>query len=135
MVLALMENDRELVGILLVAGVGAVAVVASWRSGPMLVLLGLAVLEAFHRATQPFYSRMPGYDDSPFMDAVLCAAVLTYAAGHYRLLSLTHTIFPVDTGGRRRGANRPPAAGPSRSTAGIGVRQGCPARGRRRSWR
>lgn len=109
MVLALMENDRELVGILLVAGLGAVGVVAYWRSGTVLVLLGLAVLEVFHRATSPWYSRMPGYDDSPFMDAVLCAAVLTYATGNYRLLSLTHTIFPVDY--RRPTPRREPAAG------------------------
>ena len=57
------------------------------------------------------------------MDAVLCAAVLAYAAGHYRLLSLVHTAFPIDY-------RRPPPAGPRDDrrpppTAGAAV--GAPA--------
>ena len=105
MILALMENDRELINILLVAGMGALAVITYWRIGTPLLLLGLVVLEVFHRLNRPWYAGSPGADESPFMDAVLCAAVLAYAAGHSRLLSLAHTAFPIDN-------RRPPPAGP-----------------------
>ena len=96
MVLALMENDRDLLWILLLAAVGAAAVIARWRIGPPLVVLGLATLEVFHLAAGSVYGRTPFSEESPFMDAVLAASVLAYAAGHYRLLSLAHSIFPVD---------------------------------------
>ncbi len=40
MILALMENDRELINILLgVAGMGALAVITHWRIGTPLLLL------------------------------------------------------------------------------------------------
>ncbi len=102
MILALMENDRELINILLVAGMGALAVITFWRIGTPLLLMGLVLLEVYHRLNRPWYAASPTADDSPFMDAVLCAAVLAYAAGHSRLLSLGHTAFPIDL-------RRPPA--------------------------
>ena len=125
MVLALMENDRELLGVLVLAVLGGLAVIARWRSGPALLLLGLAVLDVIYIFNRSFYVRLPGFDDSPFMDAVLCAAVLTYAAGHYRLLSLTHTAFPIDyrrpppRPGSRDGARRPPFDGRHRRSAHL----------------
>ena len=132
MILALMENDRELINILLVAGMGALAVVTYWRIGTPLLLLGLVLLEVFHRLNRPWYSGSPGADDSPFMDAVLCAAVLAYAAGHSRLLSLAHTALPIDY-------RRPPPAGPrdDRRPPHDGRRSGrrtCRGRGKSRCW-
>jgi len=103
MVLALMENDHELIGILLLTGVAALGVMARWRAAPPLLLLGLAVLELYHRATWSHYSRAVDWQDTGFIDAVLCAAVLAYSVGQYRLLALTHSVFPID-------ARRPPAA-------------------------
>ena len=97
MVLALMENNRDLLWILLLAAVGAIGVVAHWRIGPPVVLLGLATLEVFYRATRPWYAHPPAWEEeSPLLDALLAACVLAYAAGHYRLLSLAHAVFPVD---------------------------------------
>ncbi|HVS37060.1 MAG TPA: hypothetical protein VMS17_15980 [Gemmataceae bacterium] len=117
MVLALLENDRDLLWILFVAGVGAVGVVARWRVGPVLVLLGLALLEVVNRT--PHWGRMRYLlsQESLFLDAVLAASMLTYAAGHYRLLSLTHSGFPVDA--RRR----PPPAGGGKAPAPRGQRR------------
>ena len=103
MILALMENDRDLLWILLLAAIAAVCVVAHWRIGPPLLLVGLAVLEvAYRRPLQPWYPRSALWEESSFMDAVLCASVLAYAAGHSRLVSLTRSIFPTDF-------RRPPA--------------------------
>jgi hypothetical protein len=115
MVLALEVNDRELLWILLLAAVGAVGVVARWRIGPPLLLLGLAVLEVYHHAIVPWYLRNVAWHESPLMNAVLCASVLAYAAGHYRLLSLVRTVFPIDYRRppalvRARGERRPPPA-------------------------
>ncbi|HBI41647.1 MAG TPA: hypothetical protein DDY78_02170 [Planctomycetales bacterium] len=103
MVLALTENDHELIGILLVAGIAALGVMARWRAAPLLLLLGLAVLELYHRATWSLYSRAADWQETGFTDAVLCAAVLAYSAGQYRLVALSHSVFPID-------ARRPPAA-------------------------
>jgi hypothetical protein len=99
-VFALMENEHELVGILLLTGVAAVGVMARWRAAPPLLLLGLAVLELYRRATWVRYLRGFDWQDTAFTDVVLCAALLAYSAGQYRLLALTHAIFPIDA--RRR---------------------------------
>jgi LPXTG-motif cell wall-anchored protein len=100
MVLVLMENEHELLFIVLLAAVGAVGVMARWRAAPLLLLLGLAVLELYYRATWTHYSRGFDWRDTVFTDAVLCAAVLAYSAGQYRLVALSHSVFPIDT--RRR---------------------------------
>ncbi len=115
MILALMENDRELINILLVAGMGALAVITYWRIGTPLLLLGLVVLEVFHRLNRPWYAGLPGADDSPFMDAVLCAAVLASARGGSSPSAVAGRIRPSPStivGRRRPGppARRPPAA-------------------------
>ena len=96
MVLALMLNDRDLLGVLLLAAAAAFGVVTCWRIGPPLVVLGLVALEVYHHLTQPWYLRSTIREQASFMDIVLCASVLAYAVGHYRLLALTHTAFPVD---------------------------------------
>ncbi len=122
MVLALMENDRDLLWILLLAAIGAAGAIAHWRIAPPLLLLGLATLEVFHLQSHPWYVQSRAWEESPFMDAVLAASVLAYAAGHYRLLSLAHAVFPVDQ--RRpppddRGARKPAPC------AGSGGRRNC----------
>jgi hypothetical protein len=121
MVLALMENDRDLLWILLVTAIGAAGVIARWRIAPPLVLLGLATLEVFHLQTRPFYVRPGAWDESPFMDAVLAASMLAYAAGHYRLLSLSQSIFPVDQRRPPGGPDRKKPAAPrgQRRSAGL----------------
>jgi hypothetical protein len=102
-VFALMENEHELIGILLLTGVAALGVMARWRAAPPLLLLGLAVLELYQRATWSRYLRGVDWQDTAFTDVVLCAAILAYTVGQYRLLALTHAIFPIDT-------RRPPPA-------------------------
>ncbi len=109
--------------------VGAVAVAARWRAGPVLVLLALLWL-----ATADGIGHSPlgtieflvgfvvaGIEGEPFLppvadfprrrlqhaallpDFFLAAAVVAYVAGHYRLVSLTRNVFPVD----RRRKTRP----------------------------
>jgi hypothetical protein len=102
LILALIENDRDLLGVLLLAAVGAAGVVMRWRAGPPLVLLGLAVLEWFHVINRPAFLGAE-WEESLFMDVVLAAAVLAYAAAHYRLMAMVHTAFPRDP-------RRPPPA-------------------------
>jgi hypothetical protein len=96
-VLVLMENDHELIGIVMLAGVGALGVIIHWRAAPPLLLLGLAVLELYHRDTWSRYYRGLDWRDTMFTDVALCAAVLAYSAGQYRLLTLTHSVFPINT--------------------------------------
>ena len=125
MVLALMENERELMSVLLLAALGALAVVAHWRVGPPLLLLGLVVVETTHAFSRSWYSVSAGSDEGPLMNAVSCAAVLAYSAGHYRLLSLVHTAVPVDyrrppaRSGSRDKERRPPFDGRHRRSAAL----------------
>jgi hypothetical protein len=100
MVLVLLENEHELIFIVLLAGVAAVGVMARWRAAPLLLLLGLAALELYHRATWRPYTRVEDWQANGFTDAALCALVLAYSAGQYRLTALTHSVFPIDA--RRR---------------------------------
>ena len=125
MVLALIENERDLFWAFFLAAIGAVGVIARWRAGPPLVLLGLVVLEVVHGFMGlPYATADSGWGDSVFMDAVLAAAVLAYAAGHYRLLSLVHTAFPIDPRRPpprrdRDGRRAPPPDGRRRRSAGL----------------
>ena len=98
-VLALTETDHELLWILLLASVGTLGVMARWRKAPLLLLVGLAVLELYHRATWVRSIHNFDSENTGFIDAVLSAAVLAFCVGQYRLVSLTHSIFPID---RRR---------------------------------
>ncbi len=59
------------------------------------------------------------------------ASVLAYAAGHYRLLSLAHSIFPVDV----RRPPPPPGGGKPSNPRGSGGRRSCRVRGSCRCWR
>ncbi len=113
MVLVLMERERDPIWVLFLAGVGAVGVMARWRAAPPLLLLGLAVIELYYRATWSYYSRAVDWQETMFTDVALCAVVLAYSLGQYRLVALTHSIFPIDA--RRRPppppmGKRPPAS-------------------------
>jgi hypothetical protein len=91
--LAQLQNGRDLPGVLAVAALGAVAVVARWSSGSPLLVAGLIAVETFHRYSRPRF----GYrDDVLVMDAVLAAATIAFAAGLYRLVSVSHTVLPID---------------------------------------
>jgi hypothetical protein len=96
--LALIENDRDLLSVLVLAGLGALFLLARFRAGPPLLIAGLVLLEVVHRWQRPwaFRGQPYGLDESPVMDAVMCAAVLAYAGGMYRLFALTHSVLPVD---------------------------------------
>jgi hypothetical protein len=113
MVLALLENDRDLIWILILALIGAVALLAKWRFGPPLLLAGLIVLEFANRVLWSGYGgRLYGWaDSSPFMDATLAAAFLVFAAGQYRIVSVVHSVLPPDV---RRRPPPPPPGPPNR---------------------
>jgi hypothetical protein len=95
MVLSLMENGRLPVGALVVAALGAVALVARWSAGPPLLVLALIVTETLHRLPRMRYS-LSYRDDVLLMDGVLAAAVIGFSAALYRLVALTRTIMYVD---------------------------------------
>ncbi len=69
MVLALIENERGLMGVLLLAALGALAVIAHWRAGPALLLTGLVAAWrrriAVSRSWYMYYMHVPGSDDAP----------------------------------------------------------------------
>lgn len=86
------------------AWIGGVSLLARWSLGPPLVLLsltGLLLAQARLRWSAAFWmrERVPS-----LLDLILCAAVLAYIMGHYRLLSLQRHIFPMD-------ARQPPGRG------------------------
>jgi len=79
---------------LLPALIGGLALLAHWSLGPPLVILSLtALILSDYRGGRAFWMRnqVPA-----LMDLVLCAAVLAYVLGHYRLLSLMRHVFPAD---------------------------------------
>jgi hypothetical protein len=129
MALALIENDHDPLTSVVLAGLGGLLVLVRFRAGPPLLLAGLVLLEGAHRSLRPwaFRGQAFGLDESPAMDALLCAAVLTYAVGTYRLLALTHTALPVD--------RRPPPLTPPplpRGERGRGEGRGAPPHDGRR---
>lgn len=108
--------------------VGAVAVAARWRSGPVLVLGALLwlvladrvgcspwwmvqlVVDSLAALFAGVFLRAPPrdfflprlQDASLLLDILLAGAVVAYTAAHYRLVSLTGTIFPSDRRQRPR---------------------------------
>jgi hypothetical protein len=111
MLLALLENGLGVWSLLPVM-IGCLTVVAHWSVGPPLVLLFLGWLVAARaNGLDPLASVFvllagrPGrslvrlsrwQDTSTVADMLLCAAVLAYIIGHYRLLSLVGHIFTPD---------------------------------------
>jgi hypothetical protein len=76
---------------------GGAGLLLRWRTSPLLLLFLLSGLL--------FLSAPPSLHD-PIQDMVLCASVLAFVAGHYRLQSLQHTVFPRDP--RQRAGTRNP---------------------------
>jgi hypothetical protein len=121
---------------------GAVALVARWRIGPLLYLIGLLWLAVADKArVNPLelihilvlaVLRLPDdvdrnsalaprmQDDLPLLDMILAAAALIYIAAHYRFLSVTRNVFPLD---RRRRLRRPDAERPGRVVLGPVLEQ------------
>ncbi len=123
---------------------GAVALAARWRVGPVLYLIGLFwvaladkvgvnplelvpyLMAAVLRLESPggmeneFAPRPKMLDAMPILDMFLAAAVLVYVAAHYRYLSVTRNLFPLD---RRRRLRRPDAERPGRVVLGPVLEQ------------
>lgn len=115
---------------LLPAAVGALTLMARWRSGALGVLLFVVwlviaqrwwyfnplfvaerVILGIENLFQPTGFRhgsgaiaLPPYPRFGIADVLLCAATILYVAGYYRLLSLTNQVFPADP--RRLGSGR-----------------------------
>jgi hypothetical protein len=145
--------------------VGVLALVLRWRWGPLFVLFSLlwvviadrvghnplemiqTVLVAILSVVLGLHVEIPsggltrGRLDAavPALDILLAAAVVVYVAAHFRLISLTRNIFPLDRRRRQRlpgeathtrGSSRRPARGPlleeKRSPHGIPVEEGSP---------
>ncbi len=94
---------------LMPAVVGGLSLLAHWSIGPPLVIVsltGLLLSSSRYRPVYPYWGRDPV---PTAMDLLLCAAVLGYVVGHYRLLSLVRHVFPADP--------RRPLRGPLANTA------------------
>lgn len=94
LLLALLRRDAGPWSFLPVA-VGLLSVWQHWRLGPFLTLFALVILLVVREPVGDIRSiqaartfRLP--------DWILCIAALGYVVGQYRLLSLTHSIFPAD---------------------------------------
>ena len=116
---------------------GALVLATRWRIGPVLYLLGLFWLALADKAKVsplelvPYVlsavlrlptGMAPGaeadlapqprmHNDLPILDMFQAVAVLLYVAAHYRFLSVTRNLFPLD---RRRRLRQPDPARPKR---------------------
>lgn len=96
--------------------IGCLTLLTHWNHGPPLVLLSLAGLLGMPGPRSlhgyPYAAR---FQAPTLMDLVLCVAVLGYVLGHYRLLSLSRTIFPADSRRQGRQARKLPDGAQRRS--------------------
>jgi hypothetical protein len=126
---------------------GALALAARLRIGPVLYLLGLFWLALADHARhspwemveylvvavlrlpsgqspggleQDFTARPKMQNDILLLDMILAVAVLVYVVAHYRFLSVTRNLFPLD---RRRRLRRPDAERPGRVVLGPVLEQ------------
>jgi len=95
-------EQGNLLGNVLIVGVGGVGILARLRAGPFLFLVVFALSQAGHhlglrRLLQTDLLVQDAWDPTPL---VLAAAVLTYIIGQYRLQAIWHNILPIDP--RRR---------------------------------
>ncbi len=129
MILALMENDRELMGILVLAVLGGLAVIAHWRIGPALLLLGLAVLEVdsprllIGRGTP----RSPAWTTRRSWSPCCARPCWPTRRDTTACCRWSRRFSPSTTAGRR--------SVPTGATAEGGGRRTCRVRGRCRRWR
>ena len=77
------------------AMIGCLTLLMHWSHGPPLVLLSVVGLLSVHQPRWS-YGNWSRFQTPTLMDLVLYIAVLGYVFGHYRLLSLTRSIFPTD---------------------------------------
>jgi len=126
---------------------GALALALRWRAGPALYLIGLfwlaiadkvqvspwemveflvAGLIHFLSGLRPprlasDFGPYPHMQDAiPILDMFLAVAVLVYVAAHYRFLSVTRNLFPID---RRRRLRRPDTERPGKVVLGPVLEQ------------
>lgn len=86
---------------LLPALLGGMALIGRWSLGPPMVLLATMVLLLCYHPHRWFYALRTRSYEPEMLDLILCAALLGYIQGHYRLLSLVSQVFPSE---RRRGS-------------------------------
>src|SRR5256885_2152653 len=78
--------------------VGAMALFGKLRAGPILVAVLVTVAQlSLHILPGLVLDVSQPHAPLKLMDVLLCAAVLGYVAGHYRLQSIWHRLLPVDT--------------------------------------
>src|SRR5262249_15149869 len=77
------------------AVIGAIGLLLRWRLGPAMVLVAVIVLCYLDRVQQVSSART---EEGPvnLENLLLCAAMLGYLVGHYRLQGLTRHLFPVE---------------------------------------
>jgi hypothetical protein len=90
---------------LLPALIGCMSLLAPWSAGPPLVLVSLTGLILSGTRYRWGYLYGVGMVVPTVMDLVLCAAVLAYVIGQYRLISLLRDVFPTDPRRSRGGAS------------------------------
>jgi hypothetical protein len=97
MLVVLSQTTGPVVGLLIFA-VGAAGVLTRMRIAPLLVVLLVAMSQIVPPFFQPAARWLLEEGRSRFRlsDVLLCASVLGYVAGHYRLQGLSRSIFPVD---------------------------------------
>jgi hypothetical protein len=94
--LLLLRRDLGLWSCLPVA-LGLVGAWQRWRLAPLMILIAVIVLLIWHEPlgdASRYARRLPRVFQLP--DWLLSIALLAYAAAHYRLQALTHSIFPTD---------------------------------------
>jgi hypothetical protein len=80
---------------LLAVLIGALALLAKWRAGPMLLVIFVAIAQ-LSLQIGPSRDQNIGYKPLELTDVLLCAALLGYVAGHYRLQAIWHQLLPPD---------------------------------------
>ncbi len=81
----------------------AVGLLGTWlclRVTPVLVIVVLAGIYLMRQLTWGRFGLRAAAFQLP--DVILCAAVLAFVLGHYRLQGLTHTVVPLDPRRRRQ---------------------------------
>jgi uncharacterized protein with PQ loop repeat len=94
---------------LLVVMVGVLGLVSRLRLGPILLLAVVGGVQTFHQTQlDRMYGGIPSAGfNLQIHEIMLCAAVLGYVAGHYRLQGLWYNLWPEDVRQHSGPAQRP----------------------------
>jgi hypothetical protein len=98
MVLAQMQVGADLWALLPVIA-GAIGLLMRSSLASLMLLFALGGRIIIYRQLglgQTFWQRMPGASPLQLTDLLLCAAVLAFVMGHYRLIGLLKNVFPED---------------------------------------